>query len=161
MNNQFVFFASSICLAAGSAFCFMPAARYWRQIAVGGLGGILVVMGVVLMTTFKWTEVAIKISGLEIKIAEAEKRANTAQLALSERDAALAGVVAAASKDGQAKTLDAFFTKLDNDQQQPVTTEFVGKAKQALEDAGLAIVPASTIPDTMVYQKPINPPQGG
>ncbi len=146
MNEHFVFWASLVCLLAGAAFCFLPAARYFQKVAVGAFGGVLIVVGAVLMTTFKWTEVAIKVSGLELRLAEAEIAKQKAELALAQTDGILAKVKIAASEEAQAQTLDAIFAKLDANETKPVPPEYVDKTKRILQDAGLTIIPTSTIP---------------
>ena len=83
MDAQFVFAASCLCLVAGCGLCFLPANRYLRLNSIDAAGALFLVCGVVLMTTFKWTEVAIKVSGLEVRLAEAEGRADEARMRLA------------------------------------------------------------------------------
>jgi hypothetical protein len=84
MNETFVTIATGICLLVGLGFCWLPVNRYRKAVAVGGFGTLLIVLGVTLMTTYKWTEVAIKISDLEFKLAEAQAETTKFKLALAD-----------------------------------------------------------------------------
>jgi len=83
MNYSFVYFASAVCLFAGAALIFLPGRRYYYHSSVGLVGSLLLLSGVVLMTTFKWTEVFIKVSGLEFQLAKAEEEARMAKAKLA------------------------------------------------------------------------------
>lgn len=162
MQEYFIFGASVFCLVVGLVFCWPPIERYRGARTVGGFGALLVICGVVLMTTFKWTEVAIKVSDFEVRLAEAEQRANQAELALQSRTLEIDKVLKAASTAGQEQTFDVFVTTLSADGKQPVSAESAEIVKKALEDAGLTIIPTDSIPDyKTAEERPLNPSQGG
>lgn len=146
MNDGFVFVASCVCLFTGAAFCFLPVSRYWRGIAVGAFGPLLLVLGAVMMTTFKWTEVAIKVSGLEVKIAEAEKKAADAvgRLAAVERG------TTPQAKNQALQTLLATYSKVSAD---APSEKQVEDFNAALTAAKVTVVPIEALNAVQDYQK--------
>ncbi|CAN7449453.1 hypothetical protein LJR235_002892 [Pararhizobium sp. LjRoot235] len=138
MNENFVFAASCICLLAGIALCFLPAARYWRRVAVGAFGPLLILMGVVLMTTFKWTEVAIKISDLEVKLAEAELKNTLTQ-------ARFAAVQEAVTPEGKSQTLQTLLTNYKQVAKTPPSDEQLANFNAALKAAKVTLIPVEAV----------------
>lgn len=160
MQEYFIFGASVFCLLVGLLFCWPPIERYRAARNVGIFGTLLIVCGVVLMTTFKWTEVAIKLKDFEVRLAEAENKTKQAQAALQDKTDEIERVMEAASKAGQKQTFDVFVTKLSAEGNQPVSPENAQIVKQALEAGGLTIIPTSSIP-TYTAEDTRDPTQGG
>lgn len=138
MNEIFIPIASAICLAIGLAFCWPPIERYRRSATVGAFGTLLVVCGVVLMTTFKWTEVAIKISDLEVKLAEAQREASSARVKL-------AMVQQSLTTEATAEAFDAVLTTYKQVSNSVPTGEQVSDFQEALKAANVQVIPVSAL----------------
>lgn len=138
MDEKFIFGASVVCLVFGLWLCFLPTHRYLRFKSVGAAGGLLLVMGVVLMTTFKWTEVAIKVSGLEVRIAELQQRVN----AYTE---SLQTVRNSVSPQMQSETLQALLDSYKQVSNTDFTPDQLANFEAALDAAQLTVVPVNTL----------------
>ncbi|MCA1366668.1 hypothetical protein I6F15_04510 [Bradyrhizobium sp. BRP14] len=148
MDDSFVFAASSVCLVAGIALCFLPANKYARTTSVGMSGGLFLICGVVLMTTFKWTEVAFKISEVEVKIAEALKERDDALALAASRENSLKAVALAAEPTSQDKAIDEILrTVYVSDEDALDRVKAYTKFKNALQDNNLTVVPTSALPN--------------
>jgi hypothetical protein len=106
---------------------------------------LLVLCGVVLMTTFKWTEVAIKISDLEFKLAAAVEDARLAKTQLANNEKAFASFAKQFDPNAQKQAIDAVFHQLPAED----TGVDPNKAKDAFLDAfqrsGIKVVPAGAV----------------
>ncbi|MGO7279389.1 hypothetical protein ACCT18_29500 [Rhizobium ruizarguesonis] len=146
MNEYFVLAASVFCLFVGIGFCWPPIERYRNSIGVGAFGMLLILCGVVLMTTFKWTDVAIKISGLEFKLETAQKETKQARLELAESEQKLSDFALAASKPSQDKAWDNVFKTVASDPASGDKKEAVLRVKEALDKSDYTIVPMDRVP---------------
>ncbi|WQO66840.1 hypothetical protein U8C40_06765 [Sinorhizobium medicae] len=148
MDDRFIFAASSVCLITGIALCFLPANKYARTTSVGMSGALFLVCGVVLMTTFKWTEVAFKVSEVEVKIAKALKERDEALAVAAARENSLKAVASAAEPESQDKAIDeilrtVYISENDELDRMKAYTKF----KTALEDNNFTVVPTSALPN--------------
>ena len=134
MNEWFIFAASFVCLAVGMVLCSLPANRYFRSANVGFAGFFILVLGVVLMTTFKWTEVAIKFSGLEVRLAEAERQ-------VTEARTSLAAVQEAITPEAKTQALEAVLAKYKQVSNTVPSEEQVTDFTTALGAANVTVVP--------------------
>jgi hypothetical protein len=105
---------------------------------IGAAGGLFLICGVVLMTTFKWTEVALKISGLEVKLAEAENEARMAQSALT-------AIKVATSPEGKKQSLDALLANYRQLSNTDPTASQLADFERALDSADVTIVPVQAL----------------
>jgi hypothetical protein len=134
MGESFSFYASCICLAAGILLLSLPANRYWRVVAVGAMGPLFLVCGVVLMTTFKWTEVAIKLSDLEVKLSRANADLFNANMRLASVKQVLTPAV-------QTESLTAVLAKYEQLSNTVPSKEQVRDFRAALDAANVKVVP--------------------
>ncbi|MEX2741099.1 hypothetical protein AB3480_06580 [Rhizobium mongolense] len=146
MNEYFVLLASCICLVIGIAFCFPPIERYRGSRNVGAFGTTLVILGVVLMTTFKWTDVAIKISGLEFKLQAAQQEAGRLSAALSDKENALMQLSMAAGKSSQKRYLDSIITSVQTETKNTADSKTLDLVKQAFDKSDYSVVPTGSVP---------------
>ncbi|OYD03713.1 hypothetical protein [Rhizobium sp. N4311] len=146
MNEYFILAASVFCLLVGIGFCWPPIERYRNSINVGAFGMLLVLCGVVLMTTFKWTDVAIKISGLEFKLETAQQEVKQARLELAASAQKLSDLALAASKPSQDKAWDKVFKTVASDPASGDKKEAVLTVKEALDKSDFTIVPMDRVP---------------
>lgn len=155
MNDNFVFAASSVCLVAGIALCFLPANKYARTTSIGMSGALFLICGVVLMTTFKWTEVAFKISEVEVKIADALKQRDEALALAASRENSLKAVALAAEPASQDKAIDEILrTVYVSGEDALDRMKASTKLKNALQDNNLTVVPTSALPNDQDLLKP-------
>ncbi len=138
MPVSFVFYASVACLIFGIVLCCLPVRRYWTGVNVGLFGFFIVVMGVVLMTTFKWTEVAIKISDLEVKLAEAEAAKDSAV-------GKLVAVQTSLTPTARSEALQSLFSSYKTLASAPPSKAEVETFTRALEAASVTVVPARAV----------------
>lgn len=136
MTENFAFVASCICLLVGITLCFLPANRYRKTLRVGAIGSLFLLCGVVLMTTFKWTEVAIKISKLEVKLSEAQKEATSARVSL-------AMVQRGITQQAKNQALEAVLTTYSEVARVKPTSAQVSMINEALKAANVTIVPTA------------------
>ena len=138
MQVSFVFYASVACLIFGILLCCLPVRRYWTGVNVGLFGFFIVVMGVVLMTTFKWTEVAIKISDLEVKLAEAEAAKDSAV-------GKLVAVQTSLTPTARSDALKSLISSYKTLASVPPSKSEVETFTKALDAASVTVVPASVV----------------
>jgi hypothetical protein len=138
MNETFVFLASCVCMLVGILLCALPANRYFRTIGVGAMGPLLLVCGVVLMTTFKWDEVAIKLSGLELKLAEAQENLDSVQ-------ARFAAVEKSITPQAQSQALAELLDKYEQVSSTTPSDTQVKDFGAALTAANVTVLPLSTL----------------
>lgn len=151
MNEQFVFAASCLCLAVGLGLCLLPANRYFRSSSIGYAGTLFLVCGMVLMTTFKWTEVAIKVSELEVRLSEAQQEAAKARISLA---MVQKGVTPEATSQAIEAVL-ATYKKVSNTDPSP---DQVADFTTALNAANVTIIPVEALSGVEGYQKLIFEP---
>jgi hypothetical protein len=155
MNEWFIFGASCVCLAVGIALCFLPASKYARTSSVGFAGALFLVCGIVLMTTFKWTEVAFKISEVEVKLANALKERDEALAVAAARDLSLKMVASAAEPETQDKAIDEIVrTVYFSESDEPNRQAAYDKIKTALQENNLTVVPTSALPSANNFMEP-------
>lgn len=90
MDPTFVMIATGICIVVGLGLLFLPVRRYFGQIEITLSGVLFVFAGVILITTFKWTDIAMKIGDWELKIAQQQQAITTMTAALQSADTLLA-----------------------------------------------------------------------
>ncbi|BDW90677.1 hypothetical protein MACH01_34440 [Thalassospira tepidiphila] len=160
---------TGIAMLLGIAFCIPPISVYVRQKPVKLFGLILFTSGFLLITSFKWTEVAIKIRDYEVKIANAEKALQN----LSQVNATYLTALSQANSK-LSTTNQTLSTALNNSEQfeddwaETVASEIHSKViasqmaghqmsandlipfiKQALDEKGLAVVSNEAVTKTM------------
>lgn len=138
MQGDFIFWASVVCLVVGSGLCVTPAAKYLFQPKVGWFAAPLLLGGLVLMTTFKWTEVALKISNMELRVAEANQRADAA-------NARLATIQSAATPKAETASLDRLLNQYKSLSPTPPSEQQVNLFIQAMKAADVTILPAAAV----------------
>lgn len=138
MQETFVFWGSVSCLIVGTALCLTPASRYLFASKVGWFAVPLLFVGLVLMTTFKWTEVAIKMSDLELKFAEAQKEAEDARRQL-------AAIKDATDPAAETATLRNVLDNYRIVAKVPPSLEQINSFTKALRASSVTIVPTSVI----------------
>lgn len=152
MDETFIFAASCLCLAVGALLCSLPATKYARTTSIGLAGSLFLVCGVILMTTFKWTEVAFKISDVEVKIAKAIKERDEAIALAAARETSLKQVASAAQPESQDKAIDEILrTVYVSDGDALDRMKAYTKFKNALQDNNLTVVPTSALPTSMNF----------
>ncbi|MBO0904295.1 hypothetical protein [Jiella sonneratiae] len=77
MEPMFVMLLTGFCALFGAILMSLPARRYYINIRNTAFGVALLFSGVILSTTFKWTDVAMKIGQWEVKIAQQERALST------------------------------------------------------------------------------------
>ena len=82
MDQQIAVYLSIAAFVIGVLSWAIPSAKYWSQTRVGGFAIALLLSGIVLMTTFKWTDIALEISGARLKISQLEDRLQLTRLAV-------------------------------------------------------------------------------
>lgn len=140
MQGSFAFYASVACLVFGILLCCLPIRRYWTGLNVGLFGFFVVLMGVVLMTTFKWTEVAIKISDLEVKLAKAEAAKDSAVGELAEFQSSL-------TPTARTEALQSLLSSYRELASVPPSKAEVETFTKALNAASVTVVPVSAVSD--------------
>ncbi|MBY5314197.1 hypothetical protein GR210_28680 [Rhizobium leguminosarum] len=158
MNEYFILAASVFCLLVGIGFCWPPIERYRNSISVGAFGTLLVLSGVVLMTTFKWTDVAIKVSGLEFKLEAAQRAEKLARFELAESEQKLSALAFAASKPSQDKVWADVFKTVAADPASGDKKESIRLVKEALDKSDYTLVPADRVPALAEGPVPQAPP---
>ena len=169
MEPNFLMILTGIAMFLGIAFCIPPISVYMGQKPVKTFGLILFASGFLLITSFKWTEVAIKIRDYEVKIANAEKALNN----LSQVNAAYLTALSQANTKLNT-TNQTLSTALNNSEQfeddwaetvsseihsmvtasqmagyQLTANDLVPFIKKALDKKGLAVVSSEVVTDTM------------
>lgn len=76
MEPNFLMTLTGIAMLLGILFCIPPISVYLKQKPVKTFGLVLFASGFLLITSFKWTEMAIKIGKYEVTIANAEQTIN-------------------------------------------------------------------------------------
>lgn len=76
MEQNFLMILTGTAMLLGILFCVPPISIYIKQKPVKTFGLVLFGSGFLLITSFKWTEMAIKIGNYEVKIANAEQTIN-------------------------------------------------------------------------------------
>jgi hypothetical protein len=104
MNAAATLVMSSVCFVIGAASWFLPARRYYINLPLGGFAMLFVVVGLILMTVFKWEEVAVEISGLKLQLSKAEEKAAGLTGELSVARFQLAQVEAASERIAQERS---------------------------------------------------------
>ncbi|WP_077960782.1 hypothetical protein [Ensifer adhaerens] len=148
MNIYIVTALSIACAIVGALLVFAPVNKYHRFSAkeVGAIGGIFVFLGVVLMTTFKWSEVVLEVSGAKLQLLRAEDQIKELSEQVAVRDQAIASIKAsteatkqlAAAKELKTQgNITGVWTTANN-----ITPE---ELKQTLEKSGFTVVPTSEI----------------
>lgn len=155
MNEYFILAASVFCLLVGIGFCWPPIERYRNSIGVGAFGMLLVLCGVVLMTTFKWTEVAIKISDLEFKLATAQKAEQQARIELAESEQKLSDLAVAASKPSQDKAWSDILKTAKSNPALSGKEDTISIVKKAFDESDYTVVPTFSVP---VAEGPVTQP---
>ncbi|ASP84306.1 hypothetical protein I7G86_10060 [Sinorhizobium meliloti] len=145
MNENFILGASIFCLLVGVSFCWPPIERYRGAKQVGAFGMLLVLCGVVLMTTFKWTEVAIKISDLEFKLAAAVEDARLAKVQLTNNEKAFASFAKQFDPNAQKQAIDAVFHELPAEDAGIDANKAKDAFLDAFERSGIRVVPAGAV----------------
>ncbi|MDW9722157.1 hypothetical protein GOB91_07275 [Sinorhizobium meliloti] len=102
------------------------------------------------MTTFKWTEVAFKISEVEVRIAEALKERDDARALAASSQSSLKAVASAADPASQDKALDeivgsVYFLEENDAERVKVYTSL----KNAIQDRNFTVVPTSVLPSNL------------
>lgn len=156
MNEYFILAASVFCLLVGIGFCWPPIERYRNSIGVGAFGMLLVLCGVVLMTTFKWTDVAIKISGLEFKLETAQKAEQQARFELAESEQKLSALAFAASKPSQDRAWADILKTAQADPEPGDKKDAISLVKKAFDKSDYTLVPADSV--RAVAEGPPQPP---
>jgi uncharacterized membrane protein len=135
---------SIFCFVAGVVFCFFPIEKYRSMSRPGGFGALLVVCGVILMTTFKWTEVVIEVGQLKAQIKQAQAKLEEVQLALNKSEQTFSMLQASTEFEVQKALIDklAGFGPV-----QPVNSaeELQSAFQKALSDSNYVVLPASEV----------------
>lgn len=103
MNIYVATILSIACAITGLVFCLAPVNKFHRFSAsdVGWAGSLFALLGVILMTTFKWGEVALEVSGAKLHIQQAEARIETLKNEVAQRDMAIAQIKLASDESKQ------------------------------------------------------------
>lgn len=83
---------TSIAFVVGLVSWALPAWKYHKQTNVGAFAGALLAAGVILMSMFKWSEVALDVAGAKLEIKERDQKIADLQTNLSNAQTALTQV---------------------------------------------------------------------
>jgi len=148
MNIYIVTALSIACAIAGALLVFAPVNKYNRFTAkdVGTIGAMFVFLGVVLMTTFKWGEVALKVYGAELVISRLETQKMELQRQVTQRDEAIASIKASGDAAKQLAAAAALKTQGNITGVWTTADNFTPEElKQTLEKSGFTVVPTAEI----------------
>ncbi|WP_053249822.1 hypothetical protein [Ensifer adhaerens] len=152
MNENYILVASILCFLVGFAFCWPPIWRYLGKSKVTGFGYFLVFMGVILMTTFKWSEVVVEAQGYKLQIAQAQQQIAELNKRVSARDVVIADyrkglseVAGQIQTTGQADAYTAIFQKWSDAGLQVTAPASSGQLGLAALNAGYRLVPVTAV----------------
>jgi hypothetical protein len=120
---------SIVSFLVGCTLLFLPARRYWFKVSPGAFGAFLACTGFLLMTVFKWTDIAVNFAGLEMRLqaAQAKIAEQATELAAANSELAQANIMlVSAGVGGTESKTEAFIA-------------FSEAIANQLEDEGVAV----------------------
>ncbi|RWD71668.1 hypothetical protein [Mesorhizobium sp.] len=117
MNPTAILVMTSIAFGVGVLSWAIPAWKYARYTEVGIFATALLFAGIIFMSMFKWSEVALDIEGAKLEIKQKDQIISELQSGLSKAQSALAQV----------------------EKKAPDTTELASTLRDAIQKAGIAI----------------------
>lgn len=83
MDPQALVIFSALAFVIGFLSWAVPAWKYHTQTKVGVFAVALLFAGLVLMTTFKWSDIALEVSGATLKISELQEELDATKIAFA------------------------------------------------------------------------------
>ncbi|RWO25253.1 MAG: hypothetical protein EOS10_31010 [Mesorhizobium sp.] len=90
MDPKAILMMTSIAFVVGIVSWALPAWKYHRQTKVGVFAGALLAAGIVFMSMFKWSEIALEVAGAKLQIKERDQKISALQTNLLKAQSALA-----------------------------------------------------------------------
>lgn len=90
MDPKAILIMTSIAFVVGLVSWALPAWKYHRQTKVGIFAGALLAAGIVFMSMFKWSEIALEVAGAKLQIKERDQKISALQTNLLKAQTALA-----------------------------------------------------------------------
>lgn len=90
MDPKAILVMTSIAFVVGLVSWALPAWKYHRQTKVGIFAGALLAAGIVFMSMFKWSEIALEVAGAKLQIKERDQKISALQTNLLNAQTALA-----------------------------------------------------------------------
>ncbi|RUW85310.1 hypothetical protein [Mesorhizobium sp. M1E.F.Ca.ET.063.01.1.1] len=117
MDPNAILIMTSVAFVAGLISWALPAWKYHKQTNVGVFAGALLAAGIIFMSMFKWTDVALEIAGAKIEIKVRDQKISELQAGLAKAETALAQV----------------------EEKAPDTTELASSIQEAMKKAGYTV----------------------
>ncbi|CAN7179308.1 hypothetical protein LJR251_000306 [Rhizobium rhizogenes] len=165
--NIIVPIGSILCFAVGLWFCWPPIEKYRASIKTGAFGVFLVIVGVVLMTTFKWSDAIVRVIGIDMELRQAQAHVSELQISLDDARRTIETVRAASNPTEQnvfLKTVASSVSALpefksDSNPVEPQTIE--DAVKTAVQKSGYFVVPYTTLNKPSSFEVDKAPPVKG
>ncbi|TIR24047.1 MAG: hypothetical protein E5X34_13415 [Mesorhizobium sp.] len=117
MNPTAILVMTSIAFVVGILSWAIPAWKYARYTEVGLFATALLFAGIIFISMFKWTDVALEIEGAKLEIKQRDDKISQLEAGLAQAQVALAQI----------------------EKKAPDTTELAASLKEAFQKAGVAL----------------------